>query len=89
MNKNIFCVENDEIKKKLGLILMSKQRRNHKYKLKDNARSRPRRIKVIYKGKEYASMTSLAAELGLDLSTVSKHYKRHNGDLSTLGSYSR
>lgn len=41
--------------------------------------------KVVYNGKTYESMALLADSLGLHSSTVSAHYKRHNGDLSGLG----
>lgn len=66
-----------------------------KYKLVDNfdqilARNEEYKAKVVmYKGKKYPSMTALAHEIKLDLSTVSRCYKRHNGDLSTLGRYKR
>lgn len=49
-----------------------------------------RRGKAIeYKGKIYKSMHELANTLGLHYSAVSKCYKRHNGDLSSLGTYNK
>lgn len=61
--------------------------RNEEYKTSGKYKNQVKA--VVYKGKEYPSMTALAHEIRLDLSTVSRCYKRHNGDLSTLGRYRR
>lgn len=56
---------------------------NEEYKASDKYRNKAK--VVMYKGKKYPSMTALAHEIKLDLSTVSRCYKRHNGDLTNLG----
>ena len=44
---------------------------------------------LIYNGKTYNSRTELALELGLHLSTISHHIKRHGYNFSTLGKNKR
>lgn len=61
------------------------------YKLNENIRkSNPnyKRKPVEFQGKVYSSMRELADATGLHYSTISRCYKRYNGDLSRLGIHS-